>query len=297
MKMKQYTATIGFFDGVHRGHRCLIEQLHEVADKCSLDSMIITFDRHPRQVVMTDYVPQLLSTLPEKELLLRRTGVQHIEVLPFTESLRLMTALEFMREILVRRLGVAVLLMGYDHRFGHGGGTMEQYVHWGQEVGIEVVSARPLEGETISSSLIRDVVRRGDMLEAARLLGYPYTLIGQVVPGHRVGRTLGFPTANIQVPREKLLPSRGVYAVTVTLPDGTLWKGVLNVGERPTLHNGNDVSVEVHLIDFIGDLYQTQLQIHVVCRLREERLFASTDELRRQIEDDCRRASTILDEV
>lgn len=294
--MKRYIATIGFFDGVHRGHRCLIEQLQDVAGRCSLEPMLITFDRHPRQVVTTDYVPQLLSTLPEKEVLLRRTGVKRIEVLPFTESLSRMTALEFMREILVRRLGIAVLLMGYDHRFGHDGGTMAQYVHWGQEVGIEVISARPLEGEKISSSLIRDVVQRGDMVEATRLLGYPYTLLGQVVTGHQVGRTLGFPTANIQVPREKLLPARGVYAVMVTLPDGTPWKGVLNVGERPTLHNGTDVSVEVHLLDFIGDLYHHELQIQVVRRLREERLFSATEELRRQIENDCRRASTILEE-
>ena len=185
--------------------------------------------------------------------------------------------------------------MGYDHRFGHGGGTMEQYVKWGRDVGIEVIQARPLAGETVSSSLIRSLVQRGEMHEAARLLGYPYTLFGQVVTGHGVGRTLGFPTANIQVPQEKLLPSRGVYAVWVTLPDGTRRKGVLNVGDRPTLHNGGDVSVEAHLIDFIGDLYESRLQIHVMQRLRDERLFASTDELRKHIEDDCLLASTMLD--
>ena len=292
--MNQNIATIGFFDGVHRGHLCLIAQLLEAAKQRALSPMLITFDRHPRQVVTADYVPQLLSTLDEKKILLQGTGVEHIEILPFTAELSQMTAQEFMRVVLIKRFGVAVLVMGYNHRFGHDGGTVEQYMQWGKELGLEVLSAHALEGEKVSSSLIRESVRRGNMAEATIMLGHPYVIQGTVVEGHKVGRMLGFPTANLQIPSEKLLPACGVYAVRVLLPDGTRWNGVLNVGDRPTLHNGTDVSVEVHLIDFIGNLYHNQLQVQVVQKLRDEQHFASTDELRQHIESDCLRASTIL---
>ena len=293
--MCRYIATIGFFDGVHRGHQFLIQQMLHWGAIRKLDSLLITFDRHPRQVVTTDYVPQLLSTLDEKKILLHGTGVKHIEILPFTEELSQMTAQEFMREVLIKRFDVSVLVMGYNHRFGHDGGTATQYKQWGKELGLEIITAHALEGERISSSLIRESVRSGNMTDATIMLGHPYVIQGVVVEGHKVGRLLGFPTANLQLPSEKLLPARGVYAVRVTLPDGTRWNGVLNVGERPTLHNGTDVSVEVHLIDFIGDLYQNQLQVQVVQKLRDEHFFTSTDELRQHIENDCRCASTILD--
>ncbi|MCR4920488.1 MAG: bifunctional riboflavin kinase/FAD synthetase [Bacteroidaceae bacterium] len=293
--MSHNIATIGFFDGVHRGHLCLIAQLREIASQRALTPMLITFDRHPRQVVETDSAPQLLSTLDEKRALLQSSGVEHIEILPFTEELSRMTAKDFMCEVLMKRFGVAALVMGYNHRFGHGGGTAEQYMQWGQELGLEIVMAHALEGERVSSSLIRESVRCGNMAEATYMLGHPYVIQGVVVEGHKVGRLLGYPTANLQVPSEKLLPACGVYAVRVLLPDGTWRKGVLNVGNRPTIQNGNDVSVEVFLIDFIGDLYHSKLQVQVVQKLRDERQFTSTDELRRHIESDCHRASVILD--
>ena len=292
--MSKYIATIGFFDGVHRGHQFLIQQMLHWGDVLQLDSLLITFDHHPRQVLSRDYIPRLLSTLPEKKEFLKATGVQVVKVLPFTEELSRLSAFEFMRNILVEEMGVKALVMGYDHHFGHGGGTRSEYVTWGKDNGLEVIIADPLPDERISSSLIRKTVMQGDLCEATRLLGHPYYIEGKVVPGHQIGRELGFPTANIEVNAEKLLPGRGVYAVRVLLPDGILLKGVLNIGERPTLHNGEDVSVEVHIFDFAGDLYAQSLRLEVVSKLRDEQSFSNTAQLKEQIASDCLLAEQIL---
>lgn len=293
--MAKRIATIGFFDGVHRGHRFLIRQMLRWGEERRLNPLTITFDRHPRQVLSEDYVPRLLTTLPEKLELLRMAGATDIEVLPFTPELGRLTALDFMRNVLAERLNVAVLVMGYDHRFGHGGGTPEEYVEWGRQCGIEVGMAKPLPEEKVSSSLIRRELEKGNLAAAIRMLGHPYWLSGRVIGGHQMGRRLGFPTANIAVADEKLLPACGVYAARTQLPDGTTYKSVLNIGARPTLHNGDDVSVEAHLLDFIGDLYARELRVEVVERLREERVFDDTEVLGRQIAEDCAAAREILD--
>lgn len=291
--MKKFVATIGFFDGVHRGHQFLFEQVKSVAVQMGLQPLVVTFDIHPRRVLCTDYVPLQLSTLDEKISLLQSFGIENVAVIPFTKELSLLSARDFM-ERLTQQYGVKALVMGYDHHFGHGGGTYEEYEEWGREVGVQVLKARELESEKISSSKIRTLVRRGEMDAAERTLGYTYALQGKVVKGYQEGRTMGFPTANVYVAEEKLLPADGVYAARVIMPDGSHKRGVLNIGKRPTLDNGTDTSVEVYLLDFTGDLYSKRIKVEVIKRIREERLFRSKEDLRRQIELDCEIAKQIL---
>lgn len=292
--MEQYVATIGFFDGVHRGHQCLIEQVKALSGATCMRSMLVTFDRHPRQVLSSDYVPQLLSTFDEKQALLEASGVDRVRVLPFTTELSMLSAREFMEQVLAGQLGVKVLLMGYDHRFGHGGGTFDEYVEWGKACGIDIVRAKELIGEKVSSSRIRALMAEGDVERANRLLGYIYIIEGEVVCGHQVGRTIGFPTANVCPQQDKMLPRCGVYAVSVVLEDGQRRGGMLCIGSRPTMQNGTDLSVEVNIFDFNGDLYGSHLRLELLSRLRDEVRFSSLDELQEQLQRDAAAARKYL---
>lgn len=288
-----YVATIGFFDGVHRGHQCLMSQVCELALNLQRASMLITFDRHPRQVLHADFVPQLLSTYEEKMRLLEATGIDRIEVLPFTEELSKLSALQFMSQILRAQLNVQTLVMGYDHRFGCGGGTFPEYVQWGKQVGVDIVHAHELEEEKVSSSVIRRLVNEGDVRKANHFLGYTYSLHGKVVSGHHVGRDIGFPTANIEVQKEKLLPACGVYAIRAKV-DETSYDGMLCIGHRPTLNNGDELTVEANLFGFSGDLYGKELTLNLIDYLRNEQTFSSVQALRQQLEQDAARAREVL---
>lgn len=290
-------ATIGFFDGVHRGHQYLIQQVQEEALHRGARSLLITFDRHPRSVFAPDSAPQLLTTAEEKMALLRATGVDDIYILPFDRTMAELTAQEFMQQVLKQQLGVTALVIGYDHRFGKrtdpnltrdGGEGFEEYQAYGRELGIDVVPARELTGEHVSSSAIRRLLTGGDVAAASRLLGRPYTWSGRVVHGHEVGRQLGFPTANLEgIEPTKMLPAKGVYAVECTIhPKMIHSKAMLNIGRRPTLDNGTDISVEVHLFDFNEDLYDRTLTLSFVTRLREEQRFDSEAELTEQLQRD-----------
>ena len=286
VKSHAFVATIGFFDGVHRGHLCLIQQLLEEARKRGLKSLLVTFDRHPRTVVSPGHVPTLLTTLEEKEGLLRRTGVDEIAVLPFTHEMSCLSAREFMEQVLRRELNVQVLILGYDHAFGHGGGSLNDYMRWGKETGIEVLRAHELEDVMVSSSKCRRLLEAGDVKGAAEMLGRPYSLSGEVVRGFHVGHELGFPTANLQADADKLIPAYGAYAVWATLEDGERHGGMLNIGNRPTIGNGETMSIEVNLLDYEGDLYGQRMTVEFVGRLRDERRFASRDELMQQLAQD-----------
>ncbi len=286
-------STIGFFDGVHRGHKCLIRQVRDEALRRGAKSMLVTFDRHPRSVFAADAVPPQLTTPKEKMELLRATGVDEIYVLPFDKAMAALTAREFMEKVLRDTLHVEVLMIGYDHHFGRPRGeTFADYEAMGRDVGIDVVLAQELEGEHVSSSTIRKALQNGDVEAAQRMLGRPYTWSGTVVHGRGIGRQLGFPTANLEATDgDKMLPARGVYAVEVQkngdfIGAGATQKAMLNIGSRPTLNNGSDVSVEAHLLDYDGDLYNKSLTISFITRLREERKFASEAELRAQLEKD-----------
>lgn len=281
-------ATIGFFDGVHRGHRFLLEQVKEEAAGKGLCPSVITFPTHPRQVLQPDFHPQLLSTPAEKLHLLEEAGIANCILLPFTAELSRLSAKEFML-LLRTEYNVRTLVIGYDHRFGHNRlESFEDYVRYGQELDIDIVQARAYtqENAKVSSSAIRELLSLGEVHTASRLLGYPYPLEGTVTDGYRVGRKIGFPTANLRVDHPfKLVPAEGVYAVKVEV-EGQQHLGMLNIGHRPTLNNGADRSIEVHILDFAGDIYRQNIRIEFLRFLRPETKFASIEELISQIEKD-----------
>lgn len=275
-------ATIGFFDGVHKGHCYLFERLTRLAAERHLEPFIITFDIHPRAVLQSDYIPHLLTSPEERTALLERFG--EVKMLPFAEICHL-TAAEFMAQ-LRDKYNVSVLLMGYDHRFGSDKLRRPQdYCRLGEQFGIEVLTTGEfVEGELhVSSTEIRQALENGNILVANDLLGRPYTICGTVVHGNTIGRTIGFPTANIQVDDpHKALPKNGVYAVKVQV-EGDSWKNaILNIGTNPTVGN-EAVTIEVHILDFAGDLYGKKITLSMQRYIREEKRFDSLSQLREQI--------------
>lgn len=291
--MRKRIATIGFFDGVHLGHICLINQLKKWAQEVDGEYVVLTMWPHPQAIVGTTSCPPLLTTKEEKLQLLRQAGVDSVEVLAFDKAMSQMPAREFMEKTLRNKLQIHGLLMGYDHRFGHGGGTLQAFAQWGREVGLEVRYAQPLQGMKASSSAIRQALSLGHIDDANAMLGRPYQLGGTVEGGYRVGRTMGFPTANMKPWKDKLMPADGVYAVWAVLANGARHKGVLNIGARPTL-GGGTTTVEVHLLDYEGDLYGQTLCIQLVQRLRDEAKFASLAQLQAQIGRDAAKAEQLL---
>ena len=299
-------ATIGTFDGVHRGHQCLLGQVRRMADERGMEAVAITFATSPRCVLGRGERASLTSRA-EREVRLRRAGMDDVVVLDFTPEMAQMTARDFMCRVLSERLGVEALVIGYDHRFGRNRSEgFEDYVRYGRELGMEVVRGEVclVGDEPVSSTRVRGALAVGDVAEAARLLGYAYRLCGKVVGGYRVGRKIGFPTANLCLDGcDKLLPADGVYAVRVNVDDNvdddvdvdgdpllithhSPRIGMLNIGHRPTVNNGAERSFEVHIIGFEGDLYGRPLCIELVERLREERSFASLEELTAQLAND-----------
>lgn len=280
-------ATIGFFDGVHKGHQFLFTHLQQEAKARGVQPLVVTFGTHPRAVLQADYIPQLLTSLDERKALLSTYG--EVLVLPFADICHL-TAQEFMR-LLHDQYQVTTLLMGYDHQFGSDRLRCHQdYCQIGEQVGIEVLSLGEfVEGEShISSTEIRQALLCGNILVANDLLGRPYTLSGIVSHGNGIGRTIGFPTANI-VPSDphKIIPEAGVYAVKITNHSSPIihQKALCNIGTNPTIGN-NKTTIEVHIPHFNGDLYDQELSLEFVRRIREEHKFDSLDALRAQIQED-----------
>lgn len=297
--MPELVATIGFFDGVHRGHRFLIDRVIEEAQRSGMSSAVITFDRHPREVLQTDYQPDLLSTLDEKLLLLSKTHVDNTVVLHFDSFLAALMAHDFMRDVLQRQLKVRKLIIGYDNRFGHNRSEgFDDYVRYGKELGIEVIRADAFlpDDVRVSSSVIRICLREGRVEDANRLLGYDYTIESRIVSGYQNGRKMGFPTANLDVTRcQQLLPASGVYAVLVRLKDSVGWKrGMMNIGHRPTF-NGTSTSMEVNLFNFSGDLYGQELLVSFISKIRDERKFDSIDALAEQLQHDKVQINKLFD--
>lgn len=285
-------ATIGFFDGVHRGHQHLLRQVLEVAHQRHMASLVVTFFQQPRHVVTheTDRF-FLLTTTNEKLHLLQQAGIDHCEVMEFTPELALMTAHDFM-QLLHDKYGVSALVIGYDHRFGHNRSEgFDDYVRYGKQLGIEVLQATQFPA--VSSTKIRELLLEGDLEAANQILGYRYMLEGKVVNGFHIGHTMGFPTANLQVAPEKLIPADGVYAVMVEL-DGEQHQGMLNIGTRPTLANSDERSIEVHIFDFHDNIYDKELRLSLVKRTRGEVRFASKEQLILQLQQDAAEIKTIL---
>lgn len=289
-------ATIGFFDGVHAGHKFLIEQVEKEAERQSLASAVITFPVHPRKVLHKDYQPALLCSYDEKIDRLISTGIDYCISLDFTQEMSRLTAHGFMLEILKEKLNVKTLIIGYDHRFGHNRSEgFEDYVRYGREMGMEVLQAAEFSPqEHISSSRIRRLLGNGEVEKAAQLLTYNYTISGRIVEGFKVGRTIGFPTANIKVWESfKVIPAFGVYAVYVNI-EGEKYKGMLYIGKRPTLQNGDNISLEVNIFDFDNDLYYKSLSVEFLKFVRPDRKFANIEELKFQINRDKEQVKKIL---
>ena len=278
-------ATIGFFDGVHLGHRFLIDEVKAAAAQRGLPSAVITFPTHPRSGLQQAYQPRLLNSFADKLRLLATTGVDYCIVLDFTEALSQLSAEAFLR-ILATQWRVKGLVIGYDHRFGHDRRDgFEQYVEYGQRWGIEILKAAAFDaGHTaVSSSEIRRLVQEGKVERAAQLLTYAYHISGRIVSGYKVGRTLGFPTANIQPDDPmQLLPGIGVYAVWVEVA-GQRYKGMLYIGSRPTLDNGTQLSIEVHILHFSGDIYNDPIRVSFAHFVRGDEKFDSLEALKAQL--------------
>jgi len=287
-------ATVGTFDGIHRGHQAVLREVVRRAG--TRTSLLVTFDPHPLEVVNPSAAPRLLTLSDEKRVLAAAVGVARVEVVAFTPELARLGPEEFVRGVLRARFGMEELVLGYDHGFGRGrAGDVEMVRRLAQEDGfaMEVVAAVKDDGQPISSSLIRTAVAHGDLASAERGLGRPYTLRGVVERGAGRGRTIGVPTINITPPDpRKLLPPDGVYAVRVEI-DGTRYGGMMNQGARPTF-GVHARGLEIHLFDFTGDLYGAAVTVEWVRRLRDTQTFPSRQALVDQIERDAIAARAIL---
>ncbi len=291
-------ATIGCFDGVHRGHQMLVQMMVRQALQRGLKPIAVTFDRLPRQLFDPTFHPQLLSTLEEKTACLKELGVEEVIVLPFTHELAALSAEAFMREILRDRLSVELLVTGYDNRFGHDRNEgFDDYVRYGQALGMDVVRgdvAMMDEQNAVSSTVIRQLLADEGKVEAMPdVLTRRYTLSGRVVSGEHIGHELGFPTANLEPDsQEKLIPASGAYAVWAIV-NGHRMPAMMNIGTRPTFE-GKQQTLEVHILKDVGDLYGQSMTVEFVSRLRAEQRFDNREALIVQLEHDRLTTEQIL---
>ncbi|MFB6272489.1 MAG: bifunctional riboflavin kinase/FAD synthetase [Salinibacter sp.] len=289
--------TVGTFDGVHRGHQAILEYLEERAEEQSGTSTLVSFDPHPRSVVHGEDVP-LLTTVTERADVLEEFGLDRFVVIPFSMSFAQLPPEKYVREVLVQRVGMQEITVGYDHRFGKDrGGDVDLLRTLGPEYGfgVDVIPPQEVNHDVVSSSAIRTLLREEGAIEKANeRLGRPYCLGGVVSRGEGRGRKLGYPTANLALDdARKLVPKRGVYATTVELPDGQRRGGMMNIGRRPTFDE-MDVTVEVHLLDFEGDLYGKRLSVQFLQRLRDEQKFDSPEALAAQLSEDEEHCRTVV---
>ena len=297
-------ATIGVFDGVHAGHQQVINRVVSDAKFHHLASMVITFDRHPRQLFDPQFRPQLLTTQQEKEQEIERLGVDFLVVLPFTKEMAALSARDFMAQILKERLNVKMLQVGYDNRFGHDSTEgIDDYRRYGDELGIMVYKGIRLDFQgyhvPVCSSNIRSLIaEEGEVDTANMFLGRNYELSGKVMPGEHIGHQLGFPTANLEPDDPfKVIPASGVYGVWAIVGDSQKpLPAMMNIGTRPTF-DGRSRTLEVNIFDFDGDLYGQTVRISFLFRLREERKFESPEALVAQLQKDKEQVLYILNKV
>ena len=280
--------TIGTFDGVHFGHQKIIEKLVREAKKANRKSVLLTFFPHPRMVLQKDNSLELINTIEERAELLKKTGLDYLIIHPFSKEFSRMTALEFVRDILVNQLHISKLIIGYDHHFGKNreGNIVQltEYSHLFDFV-VEEIPAQDIDDVSVSSTKIRRALAEGSLKTANNYLGYNFMLSGKVVNGKQLGGKIGFPTANIDVKETyKLIPKTGVYVVKSSLNNKTVY-GMMNIGVRPTV-DGTHQTIEVHFFDFNQDLYNQNLTIELLYFLRDEKKFKSLESLIHQIEKD-----------
>ena len=279
----------GFFDGVHVGHRHVIKQLVEAAAVRGDESMVITFWPHPRNVLQKEARSlRLLTTLAQKKQMLHELGVDRVEVLSFTKDFSAMTMEEYLRHIM-KEYGATAILLGYDNRIGCDAADSDQVARMAERLGLEVIRTEMVPSEAgfaVSSTKIRERLEAGDIKEASKMLGYDYSMHGVVVSGNRLGRTIGFPTANMQLYEPlKLVPGNGVYFVKVNVLDRVFY-GMCNIGLRPTVGAGNARTIETNIFGFDEDIYGLDIEVTFISRIREERKFGSLEELKHQLESD-----------
>ena len=289
--MKERVIALGFFDGVHLGHAALLRRTVEEAQKRGATPAVFTFDRPPKEVVTGVPCPLIASPEDRKGLLEREFGIKDVLMVPFDREMMTTPWDEFVTKILVERYHAVHLVAGHDHHFGHKNqGSPELLVEKCAELGLgcDIIPKVELDGITVSSTYIRSLVGMGQMARAERYLGHPHVLTQEVRHGRRIGHTIGVPTINLVVPPHVLVPSHGVYVTRVFLPDGESYPAVTNVGTRPTVNNGTDITVEPWLLGFDGNLYGARVRVEFHKRLRDEIRFASLDALRDQIQKDAK---------
>jgi riboflavin kinase / FMN adenylyltransferase len=288
-KLNYAVVTSGTFDGVHLGHQKIISRLKEVAEKSKGETVVITFWPHPRLILKPeDNTLKLLNTFEEKAELLKQQGIQHLLRIPFTKEFSQITSKEFITNILVNIIGTKKLVIGYDHRFGNNReGSFEQLKISGPAYGFDVeeIQRQDVDHVAVSSSKIRKAIEEADLETATHLLGRPYSISGQVVRGDKLGRVLGYPTANIDVDsRLKLIPADGIYAVTVQ-HEHTIFKGMLYIGNRPTV-NGTKRAIEVNIFDFNKEIYGETLTVYFHQLIRSDSKFQDLEALKLQLHQD-----------
>ena len=298
--MQERVIALGFFDGVHRGHGALLRRAAEEARRRGCTPAVFTFDRPPKEVITGIPCPLINSPEDRSDLVKRLYGIDEMLMVPFDDEMRTTPWDRFVTDILVGRYGAVHLVAGHDHHFGYKNqGSPELLREKCAELGLgcDIIPAVTLDGVTVSSTHIRKLLEEGGVETARAFLGHPHVLTQTVGHGRRLGRTIGVPTANLVAPPHVLLPRRGVYAAKVTLPDGRAFGGVTNVGIRPTVNHGQDVTVEPWILDFDGDLYGQKLRVEFFRRLREERKFDSLEALRAQIQCDALRTREAYPEM
>lgn len=296
---KKTIVTIGTFDGVHIGHQKIIEKLIQETKNSNCESLILTFFPHPRMILHKKSPIKLLNTISEKSSLLEKMGLENLIIHPFDKEFSNLSAEDFVKTILIDSLNIKKIIIGYDHRFGKNrDANIEDLIAFGRKYSFEVeqISAQEIDSVSVSSTKIRDAIANGTMAVANEYLGYDYLLSGKIIKGKQLGSTIGFPTANIKIEENyKLIPKNGVYVVKSHLQGKTVF-GIMNIGLNPTV-NGEYLSIEVHFLDFNADLYNTQISVSVIARIRDEEKFTSLDLLKTQIQKDKNYAISIIEKM
>ena len=291
--------TIGTFDGVHIGHQKIIEKLIQGTENSDYESLILTFFPHPRMVLHEASSIKLLNTINEKSGFLKKMGLDNLVIHPFDKEFSNLSAEEFVKTILVDSFNIQKIIIGYDHRFGKNrAANIDDLIAFGDKYGFEVeqISAQEVDSVSVSSTKIRDAIANGTMAVANEFLGYNYLLSGKIIKGKQLGRTIGFPTANIKIEENyKLIPKNGVYIVKSIIQEKTVF-GIMNIGLNPTV-NGEDLSIEVHFLDFDIAIYNTEITVSVIDRIRDEQKFSSIDLLKAQIQKDKNYAISYIEKT
>ena len=296
---KKTILTLGTFDGVHIGHKKILERITQNTENGKYESLVLTFFPHPRMVLQEKSEIKLLNTISEKTKLLEKTGIENLVIHPFNESFSRLTAEEFVHSILVDQFHIQKIIIGHDHRFGRNRtADINDLIAFGKEYGFEVeqISAQEIQDVSVSSTKIRKALDEGNIALANDYLGYAYFLSGEVVKGKQLGRTIGFPTANIQIEEDyKKIPKNGVYVVQ-TLINGKEVFGMMNIGFNPTV-NGEKQTIEVHLFDFDADIYGHKIEVSLLNYLREEQKFGSVELLKEQLNQDKKTAMAFIGQL